>query len=274
MLERYRTMYGAVAGPSGVERYLMVGPFWSSDVPNGFTHVVFHMALMRRGVASDADVANVRRLQQGYAVSPLHEVVTGVTPVPVERLEFPRFNQREARSGGVVPYVNLLRGQLKLHPSETSLIGRFAAIGINPNQPFAPSGETRAAIDRGVAATLEEIAAGSPLDGGMGKYVLRFRRGQTPPAGAFWSVTMYDRDGFLVPNSAERYAIGDRTLGLAVDADGSLTIYLRPTSPGASAESNWLPSPVGSFSLVLRRLYLSESGAKDHYAPPGVMPVQ
>jgi hypothetical protein len=46
---------------------------------------------------------------------------------------------------------------------------------------------------------------GKLLDGGK-KYELTFPKGQLPPAGAFWSVTVY-QDHFLVPNSGGKYAV-------------------------------------------------------------------
>ena len=40
---------------------------------------------------------------------------------------------------------------------------------------------------------------GEPLDG-ANKYTLHFDKGDTPLVNAFWSVTLYDRDGFQVAN--------------------------------------------------------------------------
>ena len=40
---------------------------------------------------------------------------------------------------------------------------------------------------------------GKPLDG-TNKYTLHFEKGEAPPANAFWSVTLYDAEGFQVAN--------------------------------------------------------------------------
>jgi hypothetical protein len=61
---------------------------------------------------------------------------------------------------------------------------------------------------------------------------------------AFWSVTMYDAEGFQAANPIDRFAIGDRDQ-LTYNADGSLNLYLQHDSPGADKESNWLPAPRG-----------------------------
>ena len=82
---------------------------------------------------------------------------------------------------------------------------------------------------------------GKPLSG-ANKYVLHFEKGKTPPADAFWSITMYDKDGFQIPNPINRYAIGDRDK-LTFNADGSLDIYVQANSPGKDKEANWLPAP-------------------------------
>ena len=86
----------------------------------------------------------------------------------------------------------------------------------------------------------------APLDG-RNKYVIHFAKGELPPVNEFWSVTVYDLQGFTVPNPANRYTLGDRS-NLKLNADGSLDIYLQSESPGADKESNWLPTPPQPFS--------------------------
>ena len=91
---------------------------------------------------------------------------------------------------------------------------------------------------------------GQPYSGANG-YVLHFDKGKLPPANAFWSVTLYGKDGFQVPNAINRFAIGDRDK-LKLNADGSLDLYIQSESPGPDKESNWLPTPEGEFNLAMR----------------------
>jgi hypothetical protein len=107
---------------------------------------------------------------------------------------------------------------------------------------------------------------GNPLSG-ANKYALHFEKGETPPANAFWSITMYDKDGFQVPNPIDRFAIGSYDK-LTFNADGSLDIYVQAESPGKDRESNWLPAPQGLFEPTMR-LYSPRPEVLDlTWAPP------
>ncbi len=113
---------------------------------------------------------------------------------------------------------------------------------------------------------------GNPPDGNH-TYVLHFNQSEMPPADAFWSVTMYDAEGFPVANSLNRFAIGDQS-NLTYNEDGSLDIYLQHDSPGLDKESNWLPAPTGPLSVYMR-LYSPRREALDgSWSPPPVKRVE
>lgn len=111
-------------------------------------------------------------------------------------------------------------------------------------------------------------ADGKPMDG-ANNYVLHFSKAELPPVNAFWSVTMYDAEGFQAANKLNRFAIGDRD-ALKYNADGSLDLYIQNASPGADKESNWLPAPKGPLGVTMR-LYAPKAPALDgRWAPPVV----
>jgi hypothetical protein len=93
---------------------------------------------------------------------------------------------------------------------------------------------------------------------GSEKYVLTFKKGQTPPVGGFWSITMYDENYFFVDNPLNRYSISARQQ-LKANADGSIDLLFQNESPGADKESNWLPAPKGKFILMMRLYWPNES---------------
>ncbi|KAJ7109577.1 hypothetical protein C8R43DRAFT_1139679 [Mycena crocata] len=89
-----------------------------------------------------------------------------------------------------------------------------------------------------------------------------------PQVTGFWSLTMYDAEGFLVPNSLDRYSLNNR--GTLTYPDGTLVygggspadsvepfyMLLQSTDAAVSEEwtSNWLPTPAegAEFQFFLR----------------------
>ena len=73
-------------------------------------------------------------------------------------------------------------------------------------------------------------ADGVPVRGEFA-YMLHFPAGQLPPVEAFWSLTLYDAEGFPVANPLDRHAIGDPD-PLRPNADGSLDLLIQSRDPG------------------------------------------
>jgi hypothetical protein len=113
---------------------------------------------------------------------------------------------------------------------------------------------------------------GKPLDGAS-KYVIHFDKGATPPVNAFWSITLYDSEGFQVANVLNRFAVSS-WMPFKTNEDGSLDLYFQNESPGKDKEANWLPAPSGAFNLTMR-LYSPKSDAlTGKWNPPAVKRMQ
>lgn len=137
-----------------------------------------------------------------------------------------------------------------------------AQIGLGANQP-----------EDAIYPMCVGDADGKPLQG-EARYALHFAKAELPPVDAFWSVTMYDAQGFQVANRLNRFAIGDRD-ALTFNADGSLDLYLQHDSPGADRESNWLPTPASGVLGVTMRLYAPKAPILDgSWVPPAVRRVR
>ncbi len=111
---------------------------------------------------------------------------------------------------------------------------------------------------------------------GANQYVMRFPKGQTPPAKGFWSLTMYDADYFFIENPLKRYTLSPRN-ALKYNEDGSFVLYIQADDPGGDKESNWLPAPKGDFNLMLRLYWNSESSptiVNGSWDPPPVVRVR
>jgi len=130
---------------------------------------------------------------------------------------------------------------------------------------------------QGLGANLPEDAiypinrgdqTGRPLDG-ANKYALHFDKGVLPPVDAFWSVTLYDPEGYQMANPLNRFAVSS-WMPFKYDPDGSLTLYFQNENPGKEKEANWLPAPKGPFNLMLR-LYAPKSEVLNgKWSPPPV----
>ena len=129
---------------------------------------------------------------------------------------------------------------------------------------------TRAAVAMvGLGANLPEDAVypNTALDhqgqalNGKHRYRLHFAANALPPVKAFWSITAYGADEFLIDNPMQRFAIGDRD-PLVFNADGSLDLWVQATPPSQKeAAANWLPVQMGAPFLLNARLYWPEDKA-------------
>ena len=114
--------------------------------------------------------------------------------------------------------------------------------------------------------------SGKPLDG-ANKYTITFEKGAAPPVNAFWSITLYDQEGFQVGNVLNRFAVSS-WMPFKHNSDGSLDLYFQNESPGKEMEANWLPAPKGPFNLTMR-LYAPKSEAlTGRWNPPAVTKAQ
>lgn len=107
---------------------------------------------------------------------------------------------------------------------------------------------------------------GKPYNG-ANKYIIHFNKGETPPVNGFWSLTMYDQQGYFIQNPINVYAVGHGA-PFKYNADGSLDIYIQNASPGKDKENNWLPAPAGDFNVMLRTYWPKEVFINGQWIPP------
>ncbi|MGC5225352.1 DUF1214 domain-containing protein [Micromonospora sp. DT81.3] len=109
---------------------------------------------------------------------------------------------------------------------------------------------------------------------GAADYTITFSADQLPKARFFWSATLYTLpQRLLSANEIDRYSIGDRTPGIHYSDTGSLTLYVqhhRPADPKEGA--NWLPSPDGPFTVIIRAYGGDAAIAQGTYRLPLITP--
>lgn len=310
---------------TGAQKYLITGPRWKGDVPEGLTQISSPTELVwvngRIQVNSPEDQQNfVIPLQDKIVLKPLSEWLTGEKTDRPARKRYEHILPEDTQGKSVVEivrnlsvedffgYVNALLVDNPPAPADSALVSRMALIGIGAGRSFSLSAfnrETREALaqvpsdvyrelDRpfeksilfgkntadpqakpgdyktdynyrawvaytGLGALPPEEAVyysyyvdvgGEPLHG-KHSYRIHFDKGQLPPALAFWSYTVYDKDRYLVDNPIRRYSIGDRN-DLKYNKDGSLDLYLSARAPGKDRQHNWLPVPNDVFNITAR----------------------
>ncbi len=113
---------------------------------------------------------------------------------------------------------------------------------------------------------------GKSLDG-ANNYTIHFDKGSLPPVSAFWSITLYDQEGFQVANNLDRFAVSS-WMPFGYNPDGSLDLYFQNESPGKSREANWLPAPKGPLNLTMRLYAPKQEVLVGKWNPPPVVKVQ
>ena len=95
---------------------------------------------------------------------------------------------------------------------------------------------------------------GKPLSG-ANKYTLSFDMKNLPPVDAFWSIPIYNKDGYFVANEIDRYTINSFMIEnnqLVIDGD-KLVIYIQHEKPSDPKQlKNWLPAPKDAFRFTAR----------------------
>lgn len=112
-------------------------------------------------------------------------------------------------------------------------------------------------------------STGQRLNGAK-KYTVTFAKGQTPPVDGFWSLTLYNKEHLFSANPLKRYSLGTKSKSMKLGPDGSLTLYVQNSSPGADKETNWLPAPNEDFSLYIRAYSPKTEITDGKWTPPKV----
>jgi hypothetical protein len=99
-------------------------------------------------------------------------------------------------------------------------------------------------------------------------YKVHFDADKIPPTRAFWSFTAYNPQLWLAQNGLNRYSLGSLYPELQKNADGSVDIYFSHSDPG---QPNWLPTPSGPVTVVLRTYWPEEPILNGTWTPPAIV---
>jgi hypothetical protein len=156
--------------------YLIAGPTWKGEAPAGITQV-FHAetelvsVVGRTQLFNPGDLPNVKQIQAGYKVQPLHEFTNTSAPPAPPAPDWPKpiTAAQQTSLDFFSQMAFLLQFCVPPHPSETELRQRFASIGIEPGKPFDPSSfppDIQSALLAGISDGQQAIDASRAATGG------------------------------------------------------------------------------------------------------------
>jgi hypothetical protein len=152
---------GSRATGNGAGSYLLAGPRWKGNKPEGVKAVIrsetdFVFVLYRTQLFDPADIEKVKKVQAGYKVQPLSQFLGRPAPKAAPVAEFvPPLSVEQQR--GSLEFFNVLNFILRFcptHPSEKALMSRFAKIGVAAGKWLDVASltpEMRQALEAGMA---------------------------------------------------------------------------------------------------------------------------
>lgn len=153
---------------NGGGRYLLAGPGWNGDKPDGVNQVIrsdtdFALVIYRTQLFDPADIGDVKEIQAGYTVQPLSAYLgqPAASAPPVDFIA-PLTPEEQKTSPRFFEILSFLLKYAPVLPGEQDLRARFATIGIGPDGSFDAdtlSAETRDAVQAGMADAWAELDA-------------------------------------------------------------------------------------------------------------------
>jgi hypothetical protein len=152
---------------NGGGRYLLAGPNWQGEKPDGIDEVIrsdTDLAFVgyRTQLFGPSDIEQVRKIQAGYQVAPLSVALNQPAPAAAPAIDFapPLTADQQRTSPQFFEILDFALQFMPTMPGEEQLRERFASIGIGADHGFdadALSPEMRASIEGGMADAWAEF---------------------------------------------------------------------------------------------------------------------
>lgn len=245
---------------NGGGQYLITGPDWNGEIPDGITKSItceteLMLAVYRTQLFNPEDLEKVKEIQEGYKVQTLSGFLGKPSPKAAGEIHFIKpLSQEEIRkSPEVFKQLNFVLQFCPTHSSEEELMSRFAKLEIGAGKIFdwdAFSPEIQKAIGQGIAdawadfTKLKEKADAGEVGSGevfgtrdhlQNNYLYRKAAAVlgiwgNSEAEAIYPTYYVDADGQKL-DGANNYIIRFKPGGLPpVNAFWSLTMYELPAS--------------------------------------------
>jgi hypothetical protein len=152
---------GSRATGNGGGSFLIAGPAWKGQTPNGVKEVIrseteFVFAAYRTQLFNPGDLDNVKKVQAGYRAQTLSAFLGTAAPKTAPGIDFikPLTPAEEKTSPQFFNILNFVLQFCPTDPSETELMARFAKIGVGGGKTLDAgklSPEMKTVIEQGMA---------------------------------------------------------------------------------------------------------------------------
>jgi hypothetical protein len=120
--------------------YLVVGPDWIGETPNGINQVFrsgtqFSLAIYRTQLLSPRDMPNVKKIQSGYKVRTLSAFLKQPAPPAAPAVNFPKIDKDLAKTN-FFEYLDFALRQAPPDPWDEAIRAKLARIGVGPGKSF------------------------------------------------------------------------------------------------------------------------------------------
>lgn len=157
---------GTATTGNGAGKYLLAGPDWKGETPEGVDKVIksdteFVFIVYRTQLFDPADLDNVKKIQAGYTVEPLSKFLGEEAPPAAPKVDFPAYSPENVKTLAFFDYLNFILQFCPTVPGDKEARAKFAEIGIVPGEPFNTGGmtpERKKAIETGMEEGLKDIS--------------------------------------------------------------------------------------------------------------------
>lgn len=158
---------GTLTTGNGSGKYLIAGPGWKGQKPEGINEVIncetdIFFVVVRTQLFDPEDIDNVKKIQDAYGLKGLSAYLGRQAPPAAPKIDFPEWKEGEQFTAGSFNYIDFMLDLVNPVDEEKELRKRFAKIGLGRDEPFdinTFSPEIAEAIKAGVKDGFKEIEA-------------------------------------------------------------------------------------------------------------------
>ena len=158
---------GTLTTGNAAGNYLMTGPGWEGDIPDGITEVLpcetdFFFVVVRTQLFSPDDIENVKQIQDSYGLQGLSAFLGKETPAPAPDINFPEWKEGVQFTAESFEFIDFMLSLLTPVDEEKALFEQFAKIGLDGSGNFDMSNfspDMQTALEAGVKEGFAEMEA-------------------------------------------------------------------------------------------------------------------